>query len=83
MGDIGMTAALTITRESSTRREEYDENDPAAVAEMRAKFEAVAPGALAYKTVPGTGVSETIHRSEFPEVGEAVEVTVSPQFYGG
>jgi len=78
-----MTAALTITRESVTTREEYDENDPAAVAEMRAKFEAVATGSLAYKTVPGTDTSETIHRNEFPGVGEAAEVTVSPQYHGG
>jgi hypothetical protein len=74
-----MTAALTITHQGT--REEYDENDPAAVAKMRAKFDEVATGALTYKTVQGQ--SETIHRGEFPGVGEAAEVTVQPMYSGG
>jgi len=80
-----MTAALTITRESVTTREEYDENDAAKVAEMRTKFVAVVSGtgSLAYKTTKGGSDTATIHRDEFPGVGEEAEVTVTPQYSGG
>ena len=80
-----MTAALTITRHGTTTREEYDENDAAKVAEMRTKFDSVVTGSgnLAYKTARGTDTSETIHRGEFPGVGEAAEVIVQPQYSGG
>jgi hypothetical protein len=76
-----MTAALTITLHGVTERDEYDETDPAKVAEMRTKFDNVVTGSLAYKTVEGR--SETIRRGEFPAVGEAAEVTVTPQYSGG
>jgi len=70
-----MTAALTIKRGAdATTREEYDENDPAAVARMREKFDVVAPYALTYKTVEGQ--STQIRRGEFPGVGEQAEVVL-------
>lgn len=77
-----MTAALTITQSGATTREEYDETDPVKVAEMRAKFDAVAVyGGLLYKTT--TAGSETIRRDEFPGVGEQAEVIVTPAYSGG
>jgi len=77
-----MTAALTITRRGGTTRDVYDENDAAKVAEMAEKFAQVAgSGSLLYKTTDAG--SETIRPDEFPRVGEAAEVTVSPQYSGG
>ena len=74
-------SGLTMPVDGKQVRTEYDETDPAQVADVRAKFDAIVSqsGHLAYAT--RGGATETIHKGEFP--AEQAEVVVARQYAGG
>lgn len=74
-------SVMTIATTGTPERIEYDENDPAAVKAMSARFDSLMASTKGLGYVTRDGESEQIRKGEFPQ-GEA-EVMVSRQYVGG